>query len=503
MSKDIISLKHILGLKIRDLRLEKRLSFQEVADKSGLSISYLSEIEKGKKYPKGDKILQLSEALDTSYDDLVSLKVSKRIQPVVDLLRSDFFKEFPLELFGLDPQKLIDLVSVSPEKINSFITSIALISRNYEVNREHFYYAALRSYQEMHDNYFPEIEKEVKALRKLHPKLQKNLISRSVLISILEDDFRISVDFEGLSGFSALKNLRSYLSGTNLLIGNNLTEAQECFLISREIGFQLLKLKERPEETPPQKSYPFDYILNNYKASYFAAALLMPEHEVVSDVRKFANLPKWNAKALLSFTKKYRATPEMLMQRLTNLLPTYFGIKNLFFLRFVGTDDFSDFVLTKELHLSGIHNPHANALNEHYCRRWISIGLIKELRSNWRLKGTNELIAAAQISRYHDTPNEYLCLTIAFPNVSNPSESMSVTIGVFIDKPLKKKIRFLTDKEITVKEVNTTCERCSIANCGDRIAPPIHIEKERRDSEIIEALEKLKNHKPVSQLPMD
>ena len=64
----------IFGLKMRQIRNEKDLSLFGLAKKTGLSKSYLNEIEKGKKYPKRDKILLLAEALDTNYDDLVSLK---------------------------------------------------------------------------------------------------------------------------------------------------------------------------------------------------------------------------------------------------------------------------------------------------------------------------------------------------------------------------------------------------------------------------------------------
>lgn len=492
MANENFSLRHIFGIKIRDLRVEKGLSFQEVAQKTGLSISYLSEIEKGKKYPKGDKILLLAEALNESYDNLVSLKVSKRLQPVINLLQSDFFKEFPLELFGLDAQKIIELISVSPDKINAFISSISLISRNYEMNQEHFFYAALRSYQELHDNYFPEIEKAVKDFRKANKEMKDIPVKKEQLEYVLMENYGIFIDRKELPDFTSLRHLRSYYkSSKRLLINNGLTDAQECFLLGREIGFQYLKLKERPMETPPQKSYNFEALLNNYKASYFSAALLMDEDEVVSDVRKFALQTKWNGKKLLSFISKYDATPEMLMQRLTNILPKYFGIKNLFFLRFLGTDDFSSYELTKELHLSRAHNPHANSLNEHYCRRWISIGLIKELRSMHRLKKQSDVVVGAQISRYHETPNEYLCLTIAFPNVSNPNESMSVTIGVFIDNNLRKRIKFIDDPAIISKVVNTTCERCSLIDCGDRIAPPYHIEKLENQKEIIDSLNRL------------
>ena len=493
MISENFSIKHIFGLKIRDLRLLRGFSFQELSEKTGLSISYLSEIEKGKKYPKGDKIMQLAEAFGTNYDELVSLKVSKKLQPVINLLQSNFFKEFPLDTFGLDPQKVIELITVAPEKINSFINAIQVISQQYEMRQEQFNHAALRSYQEMHDNYFGEIEGSAARFRVKY-KIESTIVSTATLRDLLKSECKLKVDTQSLKDNEVLKHVRSLtlIEKKKLLLNKGLTEAQERFLIAREIGFTYLKLHERPLETPPQQDYNFETVLNNYKASYFAAALLLPEKEVVADVKFFAKFDSWDGSKLLNFLIKYKATPEMLIQRLTNILPKYSGIKNLFFLRFLGTDDFSSYELTKELHLSRKHNPHANFLNEHYCRRWISIGLIKELRSQHQINGSNEIIADAQISRYHGTKDEYLCLTIAFPNVSNSAESMSVTMGCNIDESLRKRIKFLNDPKIKVKVVNTTCERCAMTDCGDRIAPPFQVQMELNKQTILNELQNVK-----------
>ena len=56
------SVRLILGLKVRTLRQQKNLSYHQLADVTGLSLSYLHDIETGKKYPKADKILALSKA---------------------------------------------------------------------------------------------------------------------------------------------------------------------------------------------------------------------------------------------------------------------------------------------------------------------------------------------------------------------------------------------------------------------------------------------------------
>ena len=49
MSVNKEKIKIILGLKLKQARKEQKLSLAKLSKKSGLSISYLNEIEKGKK----------------------------------------------------------------------------------------------------------------------------------------------------------------------------------------------------------------------------------------------------------------------------------------------------------------------------------------------------------------------------------------------------------------------------------------------------------------------
>ena len=82
-----------LALKLRQLRREKGWSAKALANKAGLSTSYLNEIEKGKKYPKPDKVLALATALNVEYDDLLSLKLGKSLEPISHLLKSNLLKD--------------------------------------------------------------------------------------------------------------------------------------------------------------------------------------------------------------------------------------------------------------------------------------------------------------------------------------------------------------------------------------------------------------------------
>lgn len=162
------SIRLIFGLKIKALRQAKDLSYQQLADKAGLSVSYLHDIETGKKFPKADKIITLAKTLGVDYDYLVSLRANKKLQPIIDLLSSDFLNAVPWEHFGLTPANLLDLFTNAPDKVTAFISTILKISRRYQLSKEGFYNSALRSYQDLHDNYFEEVEEAVLRFRETH-----------------------------------------------------------------------------------------------------------------------------------------------------------------------------------------------------------------------------------------------------------------------------------------------------------------------------------------------
>ena len=234
------NIRLIFGLKLNQLRTERRLSPQELSQKAGLSVSYLNEIEKGKKYPKQDKILALASALDVSYDQLVSLRLTKNLSPITQLLASDFIKEIPFDTFGIEKQKLLEMIAHAPLKVSAFISTILEIARNYNLKTEHFYFAALRSYQEMHDNYFEEYEEEAERFRQEY-QLTQNPITNDDLLSLLSQTFKVKVEQKDFSGFEYLKSFRVITlpasQPSHMLINQALNEQQAAFYYAREIAF--------------------------------------------------------------------------------------------------------------------------------------------------------------------------------------------------------------------------------------------------------------------------
>ena len=494
MLHDIDIVKLMFGLKIQQLRKERKLSYQQLSDRTGLAISYLHNIEKGKKYPKADKIMALAKALETDYNYLVSLEPDKKLKPIFDLLQSDFVKIFPMDLFGVSTSKLIELLSEAPDKMNAFMSTVIKIIRNYHVQGEDFYKAALRSYQDMHHNYFGELEDAVRAFKAEKKLKDIQRFTTDQLEQILDREFNIRVDRSYLTKGGPIKQVRSFFAKDHntLYINNILASSQQNFLLAKEIGFQWLKLKDRPYETRMIKVDSFDKLLNNFKASYFSDALLMGEEDMVREVWEMSGWETWDSERFLELLDKYDVTPEMLLQRFANILPKHFNIQDLFFLRFYTGADMKKYVMTKEMHLSQLHTPHANLLDEHYCRRWISINLIQRLRARQSMEGDLGPMAGAQISHYVTTDNSYLCVTVAKPTILDELKSVSVTIGLLINDDLKKLFPFIDqDSKLGAKKVHTTCERCPIQDCGARAVPPIALQYANEQKKIEKALKEL------------
>jgi predicted transcriptional regulator/DNA-binding XRE family transcriptional regulator len=470
----------IFGLKLRELRQERGLSPAELARSCEVSVSYLNEIEKGKKYPKADKILSFSKFLNVRYDQLTSTILPRRLEPISDLLNSNVLQEFPLAMYGIEPMQLFELIANAPAKMNAFISTVFEIARNYEMRQEHFFLAARRSYQEMHDNYFEDLEEAARAFVASHQLSPTPPADLEQLEAVLTQQYGYTIDSATLAGHpvAVAGRLRSVFrpKTKTLLLLPTLSRGQQAFVLGRELGFNYLKLKERHYASPnslPLRS--FEEVLNNFRASYFASALLMEEDSLVRDLRKVLGAKKWQPEALLALLERYDVSSEMLMQRLATLLPKHFGLTSLFFLRFDQARAGADYVLTKELHLSRLHNPHANDLHEHYCRRWVSLRLIAEARAAAPPAGLVTLVDA-QRSRYLGTDDEYLCLTLARAGAPD-APAMSVTVGLRCDDNLRQQFKLLADPALPLRIVNETCERCPLTDCQERAAPPVQVQR--------------------------
>jgi len=483
----------IFGLKVRQFRQERGWNFDELGKRTGISPSYLNEIEKGKKYPQAENLHKLAAALGLSPEFLASPELTKQYAPLGTLLQSNFLDELPLDLFGIEAQQVVEIIARAPDRVNAFISALLEIARNYALHNENFYFAALRAYQELHMNYFDDIEQAAEAFVRRHQLPETGGVPAPVLAGLLASEFRYKISENGLDAYPDLHSVRSVFNPKKrlLLLNSRLNERQRTFQLAKELGFNVLNLKQRPLASTLTRVRAFEEVLHNYRAAYFAVALLVNRNAFVGDLRVFFEQATWKEGVLQTLLAKYQVSPEVLFQRF-NVLSLDFDLHKVFFLRFIHEVERDRFEIDKELHLNRRHQPHASGLDEHYCRRWLSIVLLRDLhaRQSRSADETRPLIGV-QRALFADTNEEYLCLGVAKPGYPTVGRNVGVTLGILLDERARSVIRFWDDPAIPRTVVNVTCERCSIADCSVRAAPPTALQKREARKRMEETLKKL------------
>lgn len=487
-------LKLIFGMKLKQLRTEKGLSLQQLAASAGLAASYLNEIEKGKKYPKGEKIAGLAQALDVSYDWLVSLQLSKKLAPITELLKSKLLRELPLDVFGIDRSRLFELLSSAPAKLNAFVNTFSEISRNYGMRLEDMYFSMLRSYLEMHDNYFEDIEKAAVEFQKKYNLDPAKSVPAQLLENILMEEYNYVIVEDGLSQQPELQELRSVLlpgKKPQLLFNKSLSKTQRSFILGREVGFCFMNIQQRSFTTSWVSFDSFDEVINNFKGSYFSCALFLNRSNLTAWLKETLSSPTFQVRSFQELMDRFEVSPEILMHRLTAILPRFFGINELFFLRFSSLQESDVYEVTKEMHLSGLQSAHSNRLDEHYCRRWVSLTILKELASEIKAGDYKQSLCRVQRSKYIGTDKEYLIISFAKPMVFGSNKHNSVSIGLLITDQLKKKVKFWNDPQIPIRMVGKTCERCQASDCKERVEKPLYLIQQQKVENIKNTLKGL------------
>lgn len=495
------NLRFILGLKLRTLRQQRGDSLKAVAERSGLSVSYLSEIEKGKKYPKPDKLIDLADALDVTYEDLVSLSVTDDLGPVKEVFSSTFIQEFPFELFGFEPHDVFSLVSDRPSRAGALIRAFLEVARTYDMQVEHFLFAALRSYQQMHGNYFEDLEEEARSFRERQGWTAGEAPSPAALHELLTSTYGYRVDRDTLADHPELSDFRSvFVDGSppTLFVNSNLMPIQQAFIFAREIGYCEFDVTQRATTSSWLQVESFEQLLNNFRASYFSGAVIIERASLLDDLTDLFGRPSWHPDALPALMERYHATPEMLAYRLTQLMPHHFGLDDFFFLRFYHEPGSPHFRLTKILNLSDVPVPHGIGLNEHYCHRWPAIKLLKDL-GEAQLDGPLTMAPSeppqvhAQRSYFLNEEAEYFVLSTARPLALQPDTNSCVSVGFLMSDAFRDRVQCWQDEAIPQVDVNLTCERCPLTpdQCAVRAAPPTlydEAQEQRRKKEAVEAL---------------
>ena len=488
MKTDLMNI--IFGMKVKRARTDMGMSLSAFAKACRLSPSYLTEIEKGRKYPKRDKILKIAEVTGVDYDELVSIRLAPSLQYLESALNSPLISDFPLEHFGVEMGTVVELLTNAPTKVSALIHAIFDVAQRYDMKEEHFLRAALRSLQELNDNHFAEIEDSADAAIDRY-----NLavpLDCAELERILRDEHDYHIDYETLAKEDALRPYRSVLvrgKTPRLLINSRLTQSQTTFQIARELGMRELGLKARAYTSPPQEVESFDQVFNDFKASYFAGSMMMPREEILADIEAFFAQETFQPERLQRMLTKYDVTPEMLCYRFSELIPQYFGI-DLHFLRFDNRND--RYRLIKQLKMNNLPLPQGFGLKEHYCRRWLTVRLLREIEGSPPPVGDPHI--GVQMSEFLDRKDSrFLCVGFSRQLALSPNTNTSVNVGFRVTPDLANIVRFADDPAIPQVVIHDACERCPLTadQCSLRAASPIIFEREQQRAEQRAALRAL------------
>lgn len=489
------TLRLALSMKVAQLRRKQGLSLQALSDQSGLAISYLNEIERGKKFPKPDKVLALARALGVEYHKLVSPDLGEKLQPLAAALKSGLIEQLPLEVLGTSPAQLMQLAGGDPEALSGMLDLGAKIAQRFDLNLDDLLRASVLSYLEQHKHFFGRLETEAAALAAACKLGRDGPPSLAALGGVLRRRWRCVVDTNAFAATPDLAGLRSVtIEGTKprLLVNGQLHPREQAFQLAREIGYRHLGLEPRPRTAPVLRAESYRHQVHEAEASYFAGALLLQRESFSAGLHAFFASPRVDPEAFLRLLASQGASPEMFMHRMSQLMLPEFGVEPQFYVRIDQPMDGAEVRVEKEIHYQPMRGIYSIELDEHYCRRWTSVRTLLAYTAACRGRTRPAPRVAVARSRMLGRAEEMLLLAIAYARDVPAEVNSCVIVGFDLTDALRRTLRFWNDPAIPSFDEGFTCERCPLTDCADRVAPPIlerQISQRARQIAAVEALQ--------------
>lgn len=486
------ALQVAMGLKIRRFRKEKNKTSAQLALQIGVTPSYITRLEQGKRSPSLEVLRRLSDVLETSPDELLGNKsTSDEPDDIVGFLNSDAVKNFPYDVFGLKQQDFISLLTSDPEYGNVLSKTIRHVASLHHVQIGPLLLEVLKFYQQAKNNYFEGIEKAAEAFRQQLGLKPGDPLSEELLRSTLEsrgvtiDTFKNQDEFEECRWIYVNSDKES-----KLYINESLMPAQRAFCFAREIGYmELGENPRRPFDTSELSNFAEAYAY--FKASYFAGSAMINKRSFDKFFLPFLKKKRFNSNVFLDL--KMQTTFESYFYRIGELLATH-GLSKYYFLRFESDLERELYEGKKEIYsISKATNmsslPDLRGLDgrEQYCGRFLEINLMRKLRE----ENSDRVICGVQRSKglWGDTnyQGDVFVFSIAYKTSLNPSRLRAVSLSYPINERFKELVGFYDAPDVPRKEVHVSCERCHLADCKQRRSKGQHVyEKKNNMTAIIE-----------------
>jgi XRE family transcriptional regulator, fatty acid utilization regulator len=412
-------LRYILAFKMRSFRRRNGRSLTEIARGAGISVSYLSEIENGRKFPKPEKLVQLASILGVGYEELVSPRLSGGLDALGTLFQSEFLARFPFDLFGMQAGDLLGIIPDDPITAAAFVETLLEIGQSNEMQVGRSLFTALCAYQRLNANYFPDLEAAATEYRRARGWPVGQPLERP-LREVLEAEHGYSIDDATLASVDALSTRRSvHVEGDSprLLLNPKLAPSQRAFAYAREIAFRELGLSHlRSPAWPAIRIDSFEQMLADFKASYFAGALLIDGDAFAGATEAFLAQDRWNPASYSDLMARFSASAAMVAHRLIQILPGRLDLKRMYFMRFRSRVGTGGHEMKKLLNMTGTGVPRSIGPSEHYCSRWATTRLLQNVAgAGWDGGAQAYPLISARKARFVPEDVEFFVVSAAQP----------------------------------------------------------------------------------------
>ncbi len=443
-----------LGANLRLRRHELDYTLADVSEDSGISISHLSEVERGLKFPGADTLAALASALETPVEDLFASPERSHTDPSVQAA----------------PHPSAPDTATPPHLARRL--EAAMVARG---NRLPHVEAAA-------ETFLSEMGRSASA----HPLSAVELEER--LLQILRRDYGVRIDVSALAEHDELQGLRAVSipgSQPTLLVNSELLPSQRAFILAKEIGSFRLGTVRRTAASPWLSPPTWRDVRDNHATSYFAGCVLLPERAFVHTMQAFLRRETWSPSALLQCMNRFSATPEMFFYRFGQVAAAHLGLGQHVFMRLSFRRRIS---VSRLFNMTQLTLPAVLPLTEHVCRRWAGLRMLHrraEERADGRRTGSEPHAPTAHAQRVELSGggDPLLILAMSRPLQLGETGDSAVMMGIPLDEMALGHVRFALDKRLRPVTAGTTCERCPLAGCEDRQADPVHVAaRERRES---------------------
>ena len=352
-----------LGAKLRRLRRERGWTQIELADRLGVSASYLNLIEHNRRKVTASLLLQLVQVFDLPLTALAEDEESPLIANLMEVLGDELFEE--LDLTNTDVR---ELVSASPNAARAMVTlydAYRRLERDVAAYAERFVEEdrlrlgasppeIVSDFIQSRDNHFPDLEDEAERVRREIGIVATQ--SPDPLVAYLKTAHEVRVAY--LPPDAADGAPRRFLESAGVLeIDERLPPTSRVFQIARQIALlsagSVIRMLVQ-ESGLRQHSASVATLAEEALAKYFAAALLMPYDPFL----KAAEDARYDVELLMN---RFNVSFEQACHRLTALnRPGHAGVPfHMLRIDLAGN-------ISKRFTLSGLHIPRTG----NSCARW-------------------------------------------------------------------------------------------------------------------------------------